>query len=211
MKKHILTLFCLSLIFVTNTSCDNDDEGTTPEPVITATNYIYEGDLRGFYLTTEIAQLNADIDIWNQVPENDPGYEEAQENIEIANLQIGEYESEMSTIPTPDSAFLIPKPILPPVPTPSPCVCYYLYNSIENIVLLPGTDQISISIYSYNDESNIVNTDSNTPIEDIPGSKNNGRYQPFTFEQPGFVGEAFIVVQSDSDSYTIHVNFEKLP
>lgn len=212
MKKHILTLFCLSILLVANTSCKTDDKDDhVEESVLTATNYIYEGDLRSFYLTTEITRLNEAIEIWNQVPEGYPDYEEAQANIQEAMAQIETNEQEISAIVSPDVAFVIPKPILPPIPVPSPCLCLDLYNSIQNIVFMPGTDQLSLSIISYSDESTIVNTTNNSPIETIPNTQNTGRYQPFNFEQPGFAGEAIIMVQSDSDSYSIHVNFHKLP
>lgn len=211
MKKNTLTLILLSLILVANTSCKTDDkDNNEEESVLTSTNYVYEGDLRRFYLTTEITRLNEDIETWSQILIGYPEYEEAQANIQEALAQIETNELEISNIESPTDAFFIIKPILPPIPVPSPCICFDLYNSIQNIVLMPGTDQLNLSIISNTDESTIVDTTDNSPIVIIPNTQNTGRYQPFTFEQEGFTGEALIMVQSDNDSYSVHVNFQKL-
>ncbi|HLV14147.1 MAG TPA: hypothetical protein VKY41_03125 [Xanthomarina sp.] len=215
MKKHALALFFMSLLLVATTSCKTDDDDVVKdnneESPLTATNYIYEGDLKIFYLNTENEYLNSQIDEWSQVPEDYPDYEEAQANILVAQAQIDENELEISGILTPENAFAIVKPKLPPIPVPSPCLCLDLYNSIENIVLLPGTEQMSISILSSNDESSIAFTNSDSPLETIPNTQNTGRYQPFNFEQPGFTGQAMIEVQTNNDSYSIQVNFHNLP
>lgn len=212
MKKTTLALFLLSLILVINTSCKTDDEkDNTEEPKLTETNYVYEGDLRKFYLNAEIVRLNDDIEIWSEVLEGYPDYEEAQANIQVAMAQIEENELEISSIPTPANAFFIINPKLPPIPVPSPCLCLELYNSIQNIVLLPGTDQMSLSIFSNSDESGIAYTNIDTKLETIPNTQNTGHYQPFNFEQPGFTGEATIIIQTNNDSYSIPVNFNKLP
>ncbi|MEO8934036.1 MAG: hypothetical protein ABI295_06980 [Xanthomarina sp.] len=213
MKKNTLVLIMLSLILVTSFSCKTDDEKIDNEDsVLTATNYIYEGDLRQFYLETKNAIQNDSIAVWTQIleeyQEGYPEYIEAQTKINEASLIIAANQLEISSIERPEVAFKIKKPILPPiVPTPSPCLCFDLYNSVENIVLQPGTSQLGVFIYAIEDESTIVNLTEGLPLETIPNTLVKGHYQPFIFEQPGFTGQAIISVQSEIESYSVLVNF----
>ncbi|WP_188462907.1 hypothetical protein [Bizionia arctica] len=213
MKKQPLVLLILSLLLFTNLSCeDKDDNVPVEEAPLTATNYIYEGDLRIYYLEAENVRLNDNIDVWVQVPDNDPGYNDAQENIALAYAEIDANQSEISAIPSPAEAFFIINPILPPIPpSPSPCLCLDEFNSIRNIVFLPGTDQLSLTIRDFNTESVLVGTNNNSTVNMIPNTQNTGRYQPFAFEQPGFTGLATLNIQSDSKNYSILVNFQNLP
>jgi len=212
MKKNTFVLIILSLLLFTNMSCEDDDNNNTNEEIkLTATNYIYEGDLRTFYLESEINRLNEDIEEWMQIPDSDPGYNQAQENIAAANDQIDLHETEIAGILSPAEAFSIINPIIPPIPpSPSPCICFNVYNSIRNIVLLPGTDQLSLTIRDYNTESIIVSTNNNSPIETIPNTQNSGRFQPFLFEQPGINGQAILTIQSDGQTYSILLDFQEL-
>ena len=189
MKKNTFVLIILSLLLFTNMSCEDDDNNNTNEEIeLTATNYIYEGDLRTFY----------------------PGYNQAQENIAAANDQIDLHETEIAGILSPAEAFSIINPIIPPIPpSPSPCICFNVYNSIRNIVLLPGTDQLSLTIRDYETETIIVSTNNNSPVEIIPNTQNSGRFQPFQFEQPGFNGQATLTIQSDGQTYSILLDFQE--
>ena len=212
MKKNILVLFTLSLMFVVNTSCKTDDDKTTnEEPKLTATNYIYEGDLRKFYLKTTNTSLENEIKIWQEVPSEDPDYQETQAKIEVAQAEIQANKKESTSILSPDNVFFIDKPRLPPIPIPSPCSCLHIYNSIKNIVFMSGTNELNLSIVSNIDGKNIVDTTEGLPVETIPNKENLGKYQPFIFEQPDFVGVATLNIKTDTYSYSIEVNFQKLP
>lgn len=201
----------MPLLCFTNLSCeDKDDNVIVNEEPLTSTNYIYEGDLRKFYLQTEIAYLENQIEIWNAVTPNDPDYQNAQEEIFLAIAEIETNKLEITGIANPSAIFVIKPPILPPVPVPSPCNCLNVYNTARNIVLLPNTENISITIMSNTDESLIASTNSDVKLQTIPNTGNKGKYQPFIPEKPNFTGEAFIIVETNNHSYTINLNFHKL-
>ena len=212
MKKRYVVLVLVSFIFFINVSCEEDDNNNN-EPVeteFTETNYIYEGDLRMYYLQTTNTELEAQIEVWQQIPDSDPNYNDAQASIVEANAEIANNLEEYSSIISPDDAFIIINPILPPIPLPSPCLCLNLYNSVETIVLQPGTDQMNLTITVAEDQSNLVNTNATTQINTIQNTNGLGRYQAFELSQNGFTGEATIIVATEHGNYSILANFQNL-
>ncbi|MGY0391865.1 hypothetical protein ACW5R3_04765 [Bizionia sp. KMM 8389] len=215
MKKQLLVLFILSAFSFSFLSCEENTPEESNEQTanpLTETNYVYEGDLRIYYLQTENIRLENNITVWEQVSPNDPGYDEAQDNINEANAEIEDNESEIASIPSPSTAFQLINPRIPPIPpSPSPCLCLDLFNSIRNIVYMPGTDNLLISIQDYEDESYLVPVNTDPNVNSIPNTQNTGHFQTLDFESTNFTGHALLTIQSDSESYTIDVNFVNLP
>lgn len=202
MKTRYVVLVLLSFAMFTNISCDEDEDNNPEEEALfTSTNYIYEGDLRKYYLATENTRLGDSIAVWQQVPDSDPDYDITQNYIAEANATIETNGIESDTIVSPEEAFLIINPI-PPLPPPSPCLCLIINNTIGAIALQPGTNQMSLNITSTEDEETLVNTSPNSLINSIPDTNNIGMYQPFQLGQEGFIGEAMISVQTENGSYS---------
>ncbi|AUC83609.1 hypothetical protein [Lacinutrix sp. Bg11-31] len=214
MKKRYVVLAVLSFIFFTNVSCDEDDTlnpEQEPEQVeFTTTNYIYEGDLRIYYLETKNTELELQIVAWQQIPDSDPGYNDAQASIVEASAQIVNNEEEANSIVSPENAFFIINPVIPPLPAPLPCLCLDIYNTVSNIVLQPGTDQMSLTITTVADQSTLINTNANSQISTIANTNGLGRYQTFELSQSDFTGEAMITVQTENGSYSFLSNFQDL-
>ena len=76
------------LLFACPDSNDNTNDDDNNQVVFTATNYLYEGDLRIYFLETRNTALETQIEIWQQVPDSDPGYNDAQQDIAAANAEI---------------------------------------------------------------------------------------------------------------------------
>lgn len=213
MKTHYVVLAFLSLFFVT--SCwtsddDNNNDDDNEQVEFTSTNYIYEGDLRKYYLETENTRLSIDIATWQQIPDSDPDYNDAQSNIAQASATIVSNNEEAESIISPENAFFV-IPRIPPIPpTPSPCLCLTEFNSFRNIILQQRTDQMSLTITSVADQNTLVNTNSNTQINTIENTNGLGRYQSFGFSQDEFTGEAMITVTTENGSYSILTNLVNL-
>lgn len=208
MRTKILLLVVLCA-FTFSCKDDDDQNNNEEEALFTPINYVYEGDLRLFYLESENVRLNDSITAWEEISPNDPDYDEAQGNIEEANAEIAQNEGEANTIADPANAFAIINPTFPPIPVPSPCLCFHLYNSFDNIVFQTGNDQGGIVITSVEDETVLINT-YNNQIYNIPNTDGLGTYQSFGFSETGFTGEALISVQTDTGSYSILANFINL-
>ncbi|MBU2939428.1 hypothetical protein KO494_07730 [Lacinutrix sp. C3R15] len=210
MKTRYVVLVFLSLILFTNISCEEDENNNENDEQVafTATNYIYEGDLRAYYLETKNTELEAQIAIWQQVPDSDPAYNDAQASIAEANAEIANNEEEASSIVSPSNAFFIINPTFPPLPPPLPCLCLDVFNSIDYIVFQSGNDQGSITITSVTDQSILVNTNPNSTTGTIPNTNDLGSYQSLEFSQYEFTGEAIITVQTDTGSYSILSYFQ---
>lgn len=210
MKSKILVLFTLSFLSLSFISCsEDDDNNNNPDQVeFTSTNYIYEGDLRKYYLEARNTELELQITAWDQVSPNDPGYAAAQANIVEAYNEIDSNNQESLSIASPNDAFFIINPI-PPLPPPLPCLCLDVYNSVANIVFQSGNDVGNITITSEADQSTLVNTNANTQMHTIPETNGLGRYQSFNFPN-NFTGQATITVQTDNGSYSILANFQDL-
>ncbi len=208
MKTRYVVLVLLSFAMFTNVSCDEDEDNNPEEEALfTSTNYIYEGDLRKYYLATENTRLGDSIAVWQQVPDSDPDYDITQNYIAEANASIETNEIESDTIVSPEEAFLIINPIPPIPPAPSPCLCLIVNNTIGALALQVGTNQMSLTITSTEDEEILVNTNPNSLINTIPNTNNTGMYQPFQFGQEGFIGEAMISVQTENNSYSFLADF----
>ncbi|MDO6596055.1 hypothetical protein Q4512_03955 [Oceanihabitans sp. 2_MG-2023] len=209
MKTRYVVLVLLSFIMFSNISCDEDDifPQNEEDPLFTSTNYIYEGDLRKYYLESENTRLNDSIAVWQQIPDSDPAYDITQNHIAEAYATIETNDMESDTIVSPTEAFLIINPIPPIPPAPSPCLCLIVNNTIGSIALQPGTNQMSLTITSTEDEETLVNTTPNSLISTIPDTNNTGMYQPFQFGQEGFIGEAMISVQTENNSYSFLADF----
>ncbi|WP_452227983.1 MULTISPECIES: hypothetical protein [unclassified Lacinutrix] len=210
MKTRYVVLVFLSFILFANVSCDEDEDNNNNDPEqvnFTSTNYIYEGDLRKYYLATENTRLGESIAVWQQVPDSDPDYDITQNYIAEANATIEANEIESDTIVSPAEAFIIINPIPPIPPAPSPCLCLIVNNTIGAIALQPGNNQMSLTITSTEDEETLVSTSPNTLISTIPNTNNTGMYQSFQFGQEGFTGEATINVQTENGSYSFLADF----
>lgn len=211
MKTRYVVLVLLSFILFTQFSCDEDDINNEDEPVtFTSTNYIYEGDLRIYYLETKNAQLEAQIAVWQQVPDSDPGYNDAQANIVEANNEITSNEEEANAIMSPANAFFIVNPIPPIPPAPSPCLCLIEYNTFRHIVLQPGTDEMNLTITSIEDQSIVASTNNNTAINTIANTDAIGKYQSFELSQANFTGEVLITVDTETRSYSVLAYLQNL-
>ncbi|QRM89443.1 hypothetical protein FG167_09390 [Lacinutrix sp. WUR7] len=213
MKTRYVVLVLLSVIMFTNNSCDEDDRFPQDDPEqveFTATNYIYEGDLRKYYLETENTRLSADIAIWQQIPDSDPGYNDAQASITQANIAIANNNEESQSIISPENAFLIPPRIPPVPPAPSPCLCLTEFNTFRNIIFQPGTNILSLNITSVANQNTLVNTNANSQIHTIENTNGLGKYQSFGFSEDGFTGEVMITVVTANGSYSILANLVNL-
>ena len=213
MKTRYVVLLLLSFIMFTNISCDEDDNNNNDDDdqqvEFTSTNYIYEGDLRKYYLETENTRLSDSIAVWQQIPDSDPGYNDAQESIVEANAETASNNQESESIVSPTNAFIIINPI-PPLPPPSPCMCLDIYNIIDKFVLQQGTDQMDLTITSIADQSILVSTNANSQLNIIPNTDNLGRYQSLELSQDGFTGEAMVTVTTENGSYSFLGNFQNL-
>ena len=210
MKRHYVVLAFLSFIMFTNISCDEDDNNNNDEQEVefTSTNYIYEGDLRKYYLETENTRLSNDIEVWQQVPDSDPTYNDVQISIASAIAEIAINNQELESILVPGDQFLIINPTFPPLPSPSPCLCLDVFNSISNIVFQSGNDNGNITITSAN--QTLLASTANTQTNAIPNTNNLGTYQSFQLSENNFTGQATVFVTTDNASYSVLVNFQNL-
>lgn len=197
MKSYFLLFAFFSLLLF---SCDekNNNDNIIDEPLFTETNYIYEGDIRLFYLESENARLNDSIAVWNQVTINDAGYNEAQGNIAEANVEIMENQADSTNISTNFSIAAFQAGIVIPdiPPLPDPCFCLITRNSITKLVLFPDTFQSNVSIEF--DNENIL--ESNAGINDIPNLESGLKYQDINFVNQDFEGEAILTLQTNGDN-----------
>lgn len=212
MKTRYLVLVLLSFIMFTSVSCKEDDNNNNDEQEVefSSTNYIYEGDLRKYYLETENTRLSNNIELWQQIPDSDPGYNDAQASIAEATAEIESNNQETESIILPGDAFIIINPTFPPIPLPSPCLCLDVYNTIDHFVFQSANDIGSITITSVADQSTLTSTNANTQINTIPNTNDLGRYQSFQLLPDGFTGQATIMVTTDNGSYSILANFQNL-
>ena len=196
MKTHYVVLTCLSLLLF---ACPSSDDDNQEEALFTPTNYIYERDIRLFYLETENLRLTNDIAIWNQVSPNDPGYDDAQGNIAEATVEIAQNQADSTdladnfSLSALEVGFVIPSNF---PPLPDPCLCLSTRNSITKILLLPGTSSSNVSVLR--DNENIL--DSNPTINDVPGVDVDLKYQTINFSDLDFEGEAIFTLETNGNA-----------
>ena len=205
MKTNLLLLAFFSLLLF---SCDEDnDDNNNDELLFTSTNYIYEGDLRLFYLESENVRLNDSIAVWSQIPDSDPGYNDAQSSIVESNAEIIENQADSTYLATNFSldalevGFVIPD--FGPFPPPQPCFCFNVFNELQRAVFLPNTNSLSFNIVV--DNETLLETNSNTPLSTLVINEQNSlQYQNFAFDS-NYVGEATLNVQTNIHNYSINI------
>ena len=167
----------------------SDDDNIEEEALFTQTNYIYEGDIRLFYLESENVRLNDSITVWEQIPMSSPLYNEAQVNIFEANTEIMENQTQSTNLTINFSLEAFAASVEIPdnfPPLPQPCFCLTARNSIVRIVLFPGTVESNITVVR--DGENILET--NGTINDVPNITSGLRYQTINLTDQDYEGEA---------------------
>jgi len=182
------TKITLSLIaFVVLSSCIKDYHGHGPKEVtLTAKNYIYEGDLYGFYLNTEIQNLDEKIKELEAVSPNDEGYDQAIKDLAEAKKQKDTFNQELKNIVDLGQFGIID----PDIPTP-PCFCWGLTTGLEFLLTVPDTDIRSVTILDL--EGKVISRMS-TEFSPLPEFKGEVLYQEFKIVRE-VKGEVLIQVE----------------
>lgn len=216
-----MRLFLLSLLILMS-SCRNDDDNTPiplpiPTPVeFTSTNYIYEGNLRMFYLDYRDEQLDEIIATNQAILEQDQSNQEALANIASAEAEKMANNDERGVLfdlcfPQCVEVVGITVPENPDPPEPEPCFCLIKYNQLTQIVLLANTQSFSMEIIGSNQQFVLANT-ANNGLNQLPfENSSNLQYQSFIFNTPNYVGQAQINISSDNLNYSIPVYFVANP
>lgn len=184
----------LSLLCLITFSCDEDDVIQIPEEEaieLTSTNYIYEGDLRLFYLEFRNTELEAQIEVWQAIPDNDPNYNQAQLDIADAQQEIMSNNNENGLVSENCLECIGFGGVLPgPIgPIPLPCECFNVLNSLEHLVALPNTDSFSFGIIGGN-STILVSSGGNSPITNYEANEQlTLRLRSAMLENPNFEGE----------------------
>lgn len=200
-KLSVLTALCL-LLFACYTG---DDDNVITTVNLTPTNYVYEGDIYRFFLTSEIESLINQIEIWEAIGPNDEGFNEAQENIAAAENTINlNNELLESTI----TGVQIGLPPIPP-PPPPPCFCFDdLYNLMDYIVVDNSTIGLIATLTDENQES-VFSTDLSGSME-IEDFQDSLVAYNFNKLQDNFTGKGFLTINrvladETAVSYTVEV------
>lgn len=201
-KKHLTLIVLYFLVF----ACKDNANLPSNENEITATNYTYEGDLYRFYLESEITTLEEDIDLWEQLGPNDPGYDEAQTNITSAQEEIATYNN---IIENTNTSALIVLPIPPPPPPPVPCICHSFFKGLNQILTNNDISQITATLTDLNNNI-IFSTEQGNQGSVINGFEQELLSFPFVTNDASFTGEGTLSItktlnDDSSVSYAIHV------
>ncbi|WP_452225320.1 hypothetical protein [Lacinutrix chionoecetis] len=201
-KLTIIVALCL-LLFACPSS---DDDNTVQTANITTTNYAYEGDLYRFALNIESDALSAQIEIWEEQGEDEPG------DIENANMRIEEINEILQN--TPAGVALGFPPFPPPPPPPVPCLCFDLFETINYIVADANLIGITAALTNENQEQ-VFSTDLSTPLN-TEGLEGEFLAYNFIALQGNFTGNGFLTINkvlSDESvvSYSIPVTVNMTP
>ena len=209
MRANLILTF---LIGTSLWSCHNDDDSNSNnDSLLTETNYVYEGNLYNFYLHSQIDSLNQQITIWQAVSSNDPGYNDAQQNIGEAQNTIQNYNVEIAGLVNitdiqGNNNIRIIGPIGPPPPLP--CLCYPIPNSLQYLATLNNTSQLRIKIVDANGQT-LQNSTNNNSLMDLPDFVGQVKYQTLNNSTQQYVGTVSIYVtridnQNVSRTYKIN-------
>ena len=201
-KSTLLVAFCL-LLFACPPTDDGDNIQTA---VLTETNYAYEGDLYRFALTLEIETLNAQIAVWEDQGENEPG------DIDNAFERLSQIDEILLGLSDGISLGFPPIPI-PPTP-PFPCLCWDLFKDINYIVTDAGLLGFTATLTNENQEE-VFSTNLNNPLN-TEGLEGDLLAYNFVALQNGYTGNGtltIIKVYSENNvlNYSIPVTVNELP
>ena len=173
--KNILLMYCPLLLFISCDIISTDDDGNTDQLVLTDDNYIYEGDLRTFYLERKIDTVQIKIDSLKAVIANQQGDENTQNELEDAQMQKNNFVDEIATIPEQS---LLPK--IKPRPK-GPCdpvgTCFPLPIGLENLILELQNDIRQVTIL---DAKNQIISSTTTDAAPLMGYGDGLSYQKMT-------------------------------
>ena len=209
MRANLILTFLIGTLLW---SCHNDDDSNSNnDSLLTETNYVYEGNLYNFYLHSQIDSLNQQITIWQAVSSNDPGYNDAQQNIGEAQNTIQNYNVEIAGLVNitdiqGNNNIRIIGPIGPPPPLP--CLCYPIPNSLQYLATLNNTSQLRIKIVDANGQT-LQNSTNNNTLMDLPDFVGQVKYQTLNNSTQQYVGTISIYVtridnQNVSRTYKIN-------
>ncbi|MCX7550657.1 hypothetical protein [Xanthomarina sp. F2636L] len=209
MKNHPFALIVLSMLLLTNLSCDEDDNNNNNNPdeiKLTVENNFYEGDLYRLYLDNQILFTTAEIDIANEILENDPDNVEWLAELEALQNALGILENKVEEQNQYAAVIInVPRvPRVPPIP-PQPCLSGACMPNILKYITI-SEDILSVNVVVRNSQTEEIIT-SATIDQFTPLPEYNNLVSATSLDFKEFTGSIYISVQrTNKNNETINYN-----
>ena len=164
MKTHYIGLALIALLFF---NCDSGSN-SSDDDFLNGRNYVSENNLFITYLTSEIEEVQIEIDSLQMVIDEMSGDAVTVLNLNAAIAERDNLES------TRDRAFLIGNPVA--LETSESCPEILTCITAEALYFVTPNASFDFDILILNDQSDIISDTSGMPINDLPGV-NDFKYQ----------------------------------
>ncbi|HEA29799.1 MAG TPA: hypothetical protein ENH91_07375 [Leeuwenhoekiella sp.] len=193
MKTKILFFLFCSFFFLQ--SCGSaQEEKNNGSVVLTDKNFIYEGDLRKFYLNHEIDNLEIKIKELQEIINNNQGDKDVKKQLDQLVAQKENYQTQIENTADLKSLRIRARPI-PIPPKPLPCDCLIQYIIFEN-----NRDIVGVSYL--NKETKLLGSTMGKANK-LPNSE--VKYLDFKDSSFTIEDEGSFQIKSGNGSYTVNL------
>ena len=168
--KIKLSLLGIALLLFTSCIKDYYGGGGDKEPKFTEKNYIYEGDLYGIALSSQIEMLEVEIQELKDIIKNGQGDETTEKELQQATQNQLELSEELNSILSLEKVGIRLPPVPPPCPRPRNCD----FSELEYFVVANFVKEINI-LFS-NGQGEVIGGGTLDSFQTLPGSNNLLKY-----------------------------------